>query len=254
MSGLDRRLDSIEGELDDTESSADTPPIQAIEHRDADPSERPEGMEYDPKTGALAYDFWSKQRECLSLLDDGTADVVAFLGGYRSGKTVTGARWELTEALRYPDSRWIAMGISYSEASGTTFRTLFEQLPGKRTHLLTSSFNGPEQSPIVADYNRQEHRLTLINDSVIVLGSADKWSRYAGDEYAGVWLDEPSHFGTELFDILEMMGTRLTAPEGPKTMFWSLTGNGFNPAWSILEKQEDIEGDPIGSRIETRWR
>jgi len=84
---------------------------------------------------------------------------------------------------------------------------------------------------------------------VIVLGSADKWSRYAGDEYAGIWLDEPSHSGDELHDLMEMMGTRLTASEGSKTMFWTLTGNGYNAAWRILEKREDANGDPIGSRI-----
>jgi hypothetical protein len=248
---LERRLDSAESETGAaTTDESSGPPLRRIEHRQANPEARPEGMAYDRETGTLAYDFWDAQRQVLSLLESGDPDVVAFLGGYRSGKTVTGGRWTLTGALQHPGSRWIAMGISYSEATGTTYRTLFEQLPGERTHLLTSSFNGPEQSPIVADYNRKEHRLTLINDSVIVLGSADKWSRYAGDEYAGIWLDEPSHYGSELYDILEMMGTRLTAPEGPKTMFWSLTGNGFNPAWSILEKQEDIEGDPIGSRIE----
>jgi hypothetical protein len=248
---LERRLDSAESETDTETSEGPTAshPVEAIEHRDADPEVRPEGMEYDRETGTLAYDFWDAQQQCLALLDAGEDDIVAFLGGYRSGKSVTGARWVLTGALLHPDSRWLAMGVSYSEASGTTYRTLFENLPGERTHLLTSSFTGPEESPIVADFNRTDHRLTLFNDSVIILGSADKWSRYAGDEYAGIWLDEPSHYGEELFDLLEMMGTRLTAPEGPKTMFWTLTGNGFNAAWRILEKQEDVDGDPIGSRM-----
>jgi hypothetical protein len=92
--------------------------------------------------------------------------------------------------------------------------------------------------------------MTLCNDSVIVLGSADKWSRYAGDEYSGIWLDEPSHYGNELHDLHEMMGTRLTASVGPKVMFWTLTGNGFNAAWEILEKREDGDGNPLGTRIE----
>ena len=241
---LERQLDSIENEVADASETAEHP-LREIEHRDADPEARPDGMEYDPEAGRLAYDFWEAQNECLDRLDGGDVDLVAMLGGYRSGKTVTGGRWEITEALRYPGSRWLAMGISYSKASGTTYRTLFENLPGERTHILTSSFNGPEQSPIVADYSRRHHRLTLVNDAVIVLGSADKWSRYAGDEYAGIWLDEPSHYGEELFDILEMMGTRLTAPQGPKKMFWTLTGNGYNSAFSILEQREDKNGDPI---------
>ena len=220
-----------------------------VEHREAAPEERPEGMAYDLDERTLSYDFWQTQRGCLDHLSEGEQDIVAFLGGYRSGKTVTGARWTLTGALDIPGSRWLAMGQDYTKATGTTYRTLFESLPGERTHIVTSSFNGPEESPIVADYNRQEHRLTLFNDSVIILGSADKWSRYAGEELSGVWLDEPSHYGSELHDLMEMMGTRLTAPEGPKVMFWTLTGNGYNASWEVLEKREDGDGNPLGTRI-----
>ena len=244
----DRRLDSIEDELTDTRDGV-AGGEWSIEHREAAPEERPEGLAYDVDERTLAYDFWQTQRDCLDHLASGEQDVVGFLGGYRSGKTVTGARWTLTNAIEIPGSRWLAMGQDYTKAAGTTYRSLFESLPGERTHIVTSSFNGPEESPVVADYNRQEHRLTLFNDSVIVLGSGDKWSRYAGDEYAGIWLDEPSHYGDELHDLNEMMGTRLTASEGPKVMFWTLTGNGYNPAWEILEKREDADGDPIGSRI-----
>ena len=104
--------------------------------------------------------------------------------------------------------------------------------------------------PIVADYNRAEHRLTLVNDSVIKLGSADRWNRYAGDEYGAIWMDEPSHYGEDLHDLLEMMGSRLRGVAGPKVMFWTLTGNGYNAAWEILEKRQDASGDPIDLRIE----
>lgn len=210
----------------------------------------PEGMRWDPDTGSLEYEFWSAQREALELLESAQYDIVAFLAGYRSGKSVTGARWILSNALRYAGTRYLAMGQDFEKAKSTTYRVLFEQLPGERTQMLTSSFNGPENSPIVADYNRNDKRLTLSNDSVIQLGSADKWSRYAGDEYSAIWLDEPSHYGSELFDLREVLGTRLSADRGPRCMFWSLTGNGYNSAWRILEKREDASGDPIGDRIE----
>jgi hypothetical protein len=198
----------------------------------------------------LQYDFWSAQRDALSALEGGEYDIVAFLAGYRSGKTVTGARWVISKALRLCGTRWLAMGQDFEKAKSTTYRVLFEQLPGERTHILTSSHNGPEQSPIVEDYNRNDRRLTLTNDSVIQLGSADKWSRYAGDEFSGIWLDEPSHYGEELYDLREVMGTRLSADRGPRCMFWSLTGNGYNSAWKILEEREDNGGDPINDRIE----
>lgn len=209
----------------------------------------PAGMSYDPATGKLRYEFWQKQQETLAYLESGRYDIVAFLAGYRSGKTVSGARWLISNALKHGSSRWLAVGVSFEQAKSTTYRVLFEQLPGERTALLTTDHNGPEQSPIVADYNRQDHRLTLINDSIIQLGSADKWSRYAGDEYSAIWLDEPSHYGPELYDMREMLSTRLSADRGPGTMYWSLTGNGFNSAWSILEQREDAGGDPINDRI-----
>lgn len=244
----DRRLDQVETELE--ESVHADHEEWTVSHRAAAPSERPHGMAVDHDNHAIAYDFWQAQRDCLGLLADGEHDIVGFLGGYRSGKSVTGARWLLTQALRNPGIRYLAMGTTYSEAVSTTYRVLFEQLPGERTHMVTSSFNGPEHSPLVTDYNRAEHRLTLANDSVIVLGSADKWSRYAGEEFGAAWLDEPSHYGDVLHDLLEMVSTRLTADAGAKTQFWTLTGNGYNAAWEVLEKQEDVDGGELGHTIE----
>lgn len=244
----DRRLDGVEQAVESATSGVEDD--WSVEHRPAEPSERPHGMAVDIEEHTIAYDFWEAQRECLDLLDDGEHDIVGFLGGYRSGKSVTGARWLLTEALRNPGTRFLAMGTTYSEAVSTTYRVLFEQLPGERTHMITSSFNGPEHSPLVSDYNRQEHRLTLVNDSVIVLGSADKWSRYAGEEFGAAWLDEPSHYGDVLHDLLEMVSTRLTADSGSKCQFHTLTGNGYNAAFQILEKQEDIDGGALGHTVE----
>lgn len=245
----DRRLDHVEQVVQS--ATHDVEDDWTVEHREAAPSTRPDGMSSDASERVLRYDFWAAQQECLNLLEAGEHDIVGFLGGYRSGKTVAGARWLLTEALANPGVRFLAMGTTYSEAVGTTYRALFEQLPGgDKTALLTSGFNGPEHSPIVADYNRSENRLTLVNDSVIVLGSADKWSRYAGEEFGAAWLDEPSHYGNDLHDLLEMVSTRLTASSGSKVQFWTLTGNGFNTAWEVLEKQEDVDGEQLGHTVE----
>lgn len=148
---------------------------------------------YDAEAATLTYDAWSAQEEFLDVLADDATDLGAFLAGYGSGKSVTGARWLLTQAVENPGSRFLAMGIDFTKARDTTFRTLFANLPGDRTEIVTSSFNGPESSPLVADYNRAEHRITLVNDSVITLGSADKWNRYAGAEYGGFgWMNPPT--------------------------------------------------------------
>lgn len=220
-----------------------------VEWSNAAPDKRPNGMSWNAETGSLSYDLWSAQRECLNVLNNDDHDLVAFLAGYGSGKSVFGARWLLKQALAYPASRFLAMGVDFQKARDTTYPKLFAQLPGERTTLITSTFNGPETSPIVADYNRQQHRLTLVNDSVITLGSADKYSRYAGAEFGAAWLDEPSHYGEELHDLTGMVTTRLRGVDGPKKILWTLTGEGYNSAWEILEKRQDADGEPIGLDI-----
>jgi hypothetical protein len=245
--GLRHDLDALRGDDDADEFDVRT------EWRDAAPEVRPDGVTWQPpgddEPALLAYDVWDAQRQVLDGIEDGH-DIVAALAGYGSGKSVLGARWLLTTALENPGSQFIAMGQSFAEARDTTFRVLFEQLPGERTALRTSGYNGPESSPIVSDYNRQERRLTLINDAEIVLGSADKYSRFAGASVGGVWLDEPSHYGDELHDLTGMMTTRLRGVEGPKVQLWTLTGEGYNAAWEILEQRQDADGEDIGLDIE----
>ena len=245
----DRRLDRVESQLTDAVETADGD-VWTVEWRDAAPAERPEGMVVDLENKTIYYDAWAAQRETLAELDGTDGDITAFLAGYGAGKTVLGARWLLDQAVSHGDSHFLALGVTYSEARTSTYRALFEQLPGERTHIVTSSFNGPEESPIVADYNRSTHKLTLVNDTRITLGSADKWSRHAGDEFGAIWADEPSHYAVDLHDLLEMMGSRLRGEDGAQTQLWTLTGNGFNDAWEVLEKRETADGDDLGHAIE----
>jgi len=243
------RLESYQTDTEDAASEV------TVTWDDPDPEARPGGIRWNPPTeerpGRLIYDIWSSQRDALDATQ-GPADIVAFLAGYGSGKTILGARWLLTQALEYDGSRFLIMGIDFQKARDTTFRALFEQLPGDRTATVTSSYNGPETSPVVEDYNRQNHRLTLTNDTVIKLGSADRWNRYAGDSYGAVYCDEVGHYGDDLHDLLEMLGSRLRGVAGPKTQLWTLTGNGtHNPAYEILERGEDATGEALGLRVET---
>jgi len=247
---VERALDDLDGGSGTTNRLGEV----HVEWRPAAPDDCPEGMTWRPSTddapAELAYDVWEAQQTCLNAVESGDHDVVAFLAGYGSGKSVFGARWLLAQALKHPGSRFLAMGVDFQKARDTTYPKLFAQLPGERTTLTTSGYNGPENSPLVADYNRQEHRLTLVNDSVITLGSADKYSRYAGAEFGAVWMDEPSHYGDVLHDLTGMITTRLRGVDGPKTQLWTLTGEGYNAAWEILEQRQDADGEPIGLDIE----
>lgn len=261
MSGMPTER-QLREELQDVDRGGEPTERVAVEWRDAAPDDRPDGMSWEPAAGEsdgsdgsdeparLGFDVWSAQRDTLDAVDSGEHDIVAFLAGYGSGKSVFGARWLLTQALEHAGSKFLAMGQDFKKARDTTFTKLFAQLPGDRTTLTTSGFNGPESSPIVADYNRQAHRLTLVNDSVIVLGSADKYNRYAGAEFGAAWLDEPSHYGDDLHELTGMITTRLRGVDGPKTQVWTLTGEGYNAAWEILEKRQNGDGEPIGLDIE----
>jgi phage terminase large subunit len=231
-----------------------------------------EGVLWEPDeetgVGRLRYEFWSEQVRVLyhlnqpreerfrlnrlyhdltgeyiesDLPEDGY-DIVGALGGYRAGKSVTGARWTIKSALRVPSSRWLVMGQDFAKAKKTTYKVLYQQLPGDRTHILTSNYNGVEESPIVQDFNRQDMVVTLVNDAQIVLGSADDPGRHAGDEFYGAWLDEPSLYGEDLFDIKQMIGSRLSAGP-PAVQLWTFTGNGYNTCYDIMERRVDSRGD-----------
>lgn len=207
-----------------------------------------EGMHWDPETGRLRYEFWSAQREALSAYRSGEYDIVVLLGGYGAGKTILGGRLTISLAMENPGSKHLANAIDFQKGDETTFETLFEQLPGSRTHILTSDWNGPEQSPIVADYNRQKHRMTLINDSVIRLGSADHPDSVIGDEYQSAWLDEPSkyHPNSKLFQLgLDTVPSRLRAHDPQYGQLWTMTGNGYNAAYEIVKERCDENGDSL---------
>ena len=163
----EKRINELEERIQDATHSTGNRNELAVKYRNADPETRPEGVVYQADEAALTYDVWDAQRRSLDALHSGQNDVIAFLAGYGSGKSITGARWLIAQALRYPGSRFLVMGIDFTKARDTTFRVLFKNLPGERTNIVTSAYNGPETSPIVADYNRAEHRLTLLNDSVI---------------------------------------------------------------------------------------
>lgn len=261
--------------------SSTTAPTTGGENEPATGGTKPEGevdgLRYDPTADpALDYQFWSEQVRVLYHLNqprerraelnllyrelegefieteipaDGW-DVVGALGGYRSGKSTSGARWIHNSALERPGTRWLVMGQDFAKAKKTTYKVLFQNLPGEMTHVLTRNHNGPETSPIVEDYARRDNVLTYKNGSQVVLGSADDPGRHAGDEFHGAWLDEPTLYGDDLHQIRRMIGSRLsTGP--PAVQLWTFTGNGKdgNAGYEIMEKRVDEHGDPLAANI-----
>jgi hypothetical protein len=118
-----------------------------VEWRDAAPEDRPDGMAWDPPaddgSAVLRYDLWAAQRDALEAVDSGEFDIVAAVMGYGAGKSILGARWTIRNALDHAGSRFLVMGQDFAKAKPTTFKTLFAQLPGERTDVVTAGYSGP---------------------------------------------------------------------------------------------------------------
>jgi hypothetical protein len=134
------------------------------------------------------------------------------------------------------------MAPDYQKGGPATYKTFFDRLPGEET--IPAKGGDPEHSPIVAEYNRNDKRLTYINGSVARLGSADRWNRYAGSEFNAIWCDEPAHYdNTDLYDLTEMLTSRQRTQQGPNVMLWTSTGAGFDDYYQITEQELAADGE-----------
>lgn len=203
---------------------------------------RETGAVVDVRDGSIdiTWAFWRPQREARAAVYSGEYDIIGMVAGYRSGKSVTGARTCIEVALRggYSPARVLAMGKTYAESKKTTYPVLFEELPGDNLDPFLGD-GDPENSPIVRSFSKQDGVITLINGSVIILASADKPNRYDGGKFSFAWLDEAAYYD-DLNGVRKTIGERLDyKPAGPRCILITTTGNGFNDAWDLLEQGVD---------------
>lgn len=202
----------------------------------------------DTNDVALDWGFWDAQLETLEHIESGDYDVVVFRGGYGSGKTVLGARKTLEVALNVPRSDNLVLAQDAKKGGPTTYKGFFKQLPGE--NVVPDEAGDPENSPIVDEYHGTDRRVTLINGSVVRLGSADVWSRYAGSEFNFIWCDEVAHYTTtDLYDLNRMLISRQRTEQGPNVSLWTSTGNGYNQFFDFVERQVTPDGGDLPTRI-----
>jgi hypothetical protein len=176
------------------------------------------------------------QAEALQELGCGDYDLVVLRTGYGGGKSVLGSRWVHRTALQRGGEH-LVMAPAYSQGGPATYRVFFDELPGENT-VPDDGDGDPENSPIVAGYNKNKHRLTYQNGAVARMGSADKWNRYAGSEFNSIWCDEPAHYdNTDLYDLHEMLVSRQRTEAGPNVTLWTSTGAGYGQYYDITERQ-----------------
>ncbi|WP_254535223.1 hypothetical protein [Halomarina litorea] len=196
----------------------------------------------------LDWDFWDPQLEVLSAIDSGDFDVVCYRGGYGSGKTILGARWVHEVGMTVPKSDNLVIAPDSAKGGPTTYKVFFEELPGEDT--VPDEGGDPENSPIVADYNRNDRRLTYVTGAVARLGSADVWNRYAGGEFNAIWCDEVAHYEhTDIYQLNEMLLSRQRTEAGPNVTLWTSTGNGYNDFHKFTEKRQLPDGSPLPTRL-----
>lgn len=199
---------------------------------------QPSTIDYDPK--------WTDYQDYVrDTLESGEYDLVVFRTGYGGGKSITGCQWVHLGGLQLDHGESLVMGQDFQKAEATTFKVFFETLPGENT-VPNDARGDPENSPIVAGYNENKKRLTYVSGHVVRLGSADVWSRYAGGEFNRIYCDEVAHYdNTDLYDLHEMLVSRQRTEQGPNTMLWTSTGNGYEQFYDITERQVDEDDERL---------
>ena len=192
--------------------------------------------------------FWKPQLEAIEAVYSGDYDIVGFVGGYRSGKSVTGARLAIEVALHpaFAPARILCMGKSFAESKKTTYSVLFEELPGENLDPYLGA-GEPTNSPLITDFSKQDGVITLYNGSVLILASADKPDRYEGGKFSFGWLDEAAYY-KKIHAIRRTVGERMDFGP-PGVQLWTTTGNGFNEAYDTLVRRVDNDERPLGESI-----
>lgn len=196
------------------------------------------------KKNKLQFELWDPQTQTWDYLHSGDYDLVVFRGGYGSGKTILGVRWIIVIAHNIAKSDNLIIAPDSQKGGPTTYKAFFEELPGEDT--VPDEGGNPENSPLIDDFHQVERRATFWNGSVVRLGSADVWNRYAGGEFNAIYCDEVAHYeNTNLYDLHEMLVTRQRTEEGPNVTLWTSTGNGYNQFYDITERQVNAEDEDL---------
>lgn len=193
---------------------------------------------------SVDYKWTDYQQHTRDSLESSEYDLVVLRTGYGGGKSRCGAQWIHRGGLTDTngDGESLVLAQDYEKGKSTTYNVFFKTLPGEDTDPFKDG--DPENSPIVASYNKIDKVLRYVTGHVVWLGGADKWSRFAGSEFNRIWCDEVAHYETtNLYKLHEMLVTRQRTSNGPNTTLWTSTGNGYNQFYDITERQVEPDGD-----------
>lgn len=201
------------------------------------------------QTSGIHWEFYEAQKKALDALETQEYDIVDFRGGYGSGKSILGSSYIIKIANEVPGGRSLVLAQNKENGKTTTYNVLFDRLPGENTAPLSGG--DPTNSPLIAEYSKSDQVVTFANGHSVQLGSARNWNTTAGAEYNNIWCDEVAHYSCNLDRLLEMLVSRQRTEQGPNTMLWTTTGDGFNQYWRIVKRGEMPDGEAYNTAIES---
>lgn len=186
---------------------------------------------------------WRPLRHQVIPTGDWTTAVL--YGGRGVGKTWNGCRWLLTQALTYPNTMWLAVGRTWSEA----LRILAEGDGGFRWHLVGDVDNGRPSLEFTLEGGSWETafkrtpgqmELRFSNGSRIRLASADQPKSLRGTNAHGALADEVAFWDEESYHMLRL-AVRLPLPDGtPARVLCATTPNGRNFFYTLFLDVEKL--------------
>jgi len=203
-------------------------------------------MSFESEGLRVDWKYYDKQKVCLEKASKKDNDITVFLGGYRSGKSITGSRWLIREAMFNENGQFLCMAVDYNKGKQTTYNVFFDQLPGSKTN----PFKGgsPLNCPLVAHWTKIDRTLTFLNGSTIVLAGADEESRYEGGSFNAVWMDEPGNYRSKLDGVTSTILERIDAGP-PQSILWTTTGK-TGALQRILQDREWKDGSSVDINLE----
>lgn len=157
----------------------------------------------------------------LKLLDNKTSEI-GYGGGAGGGKSILGCFWILTQALKYPETKWLIGRRELSNLKKTTLLSFFQviQILGFKSEDLFT-------------LNSQTNTLNFHNGSMVFLmdmsyqPSDPLYTRFGGLELTGAFVDESNENEVQSLEILK---TRLGRANNEKYKLIPKLLETFNPS------------------------
>ena len=178
---------------------------EVLDLLDAEAAAEFDGWEEHDRIALIAHASWVQSAHRYQVPPPLEQDYTVWmmLAGRGAGKTRSAAEALWWWAWRHPGT----MSIVVAPTSGDLKFTCFEGPSGLLACI---------PKPLVTDYNKQDHLITLSNGSKIRGVSADSYERLRGINSSFVWCDELAafHYIQEAWDMM-VMGLRIKPDDKP---------------------------------------